>query len=603
MKKFNWRNVELDFGYWKDKEELNRKVTINAVYDRFFDTGRIDAFKCDWREGKENKPHIFWDSDVAKWIEGAAYILYHNPDSELEKKVEHIIDLIEENMKPEGYFNIYFTAIEPSARFTRRDDHELYCAGHLFEAAVAYYYATKKDRFLKLMCRYADYIYEVFVKENSAAFCTCGHEEIELALYKLYECTENEKYRELAEFFLSKRGNNDKDGVNPVCPHPTYEQDYAPVYVQDYAAGHAVRAMYLYSAMADDAYISGSEEKKNACKRLFEDVTQKKMYITGALGQTRRGEAFTKAYDLPSDTAYAETCASIGLMMFANRMLKMEKDAKYADCVERAMYNGMLSGISLDGKAFFYENPLEINLQKRQRFFCERDYDQYSITQRVEVFECSCCPPNLNRVLSSMGNYIYGEEDGCVYIHQYMANKAECGEVKIEMKTNYPNDGEVVINAQNVEKIALRIPGWCRNFELNREYEMKNGYAYVDAGDGKIVLKLEIKPFLVMANPLVYDLCGKTALQMGPVVYCVESVDNKENLWTYYIDKNLNASVEKCEKCGLNIIEADGFYATADGLYSECDYTFTKTKMKFIPFSAASNRGECDKAVWINCKK
>lgn len=600
MVEFDWRNVKINCGYWKEKEELNRKVTINAVYDRFYDTGRIDAFACNWREGNENKPHIFWDSDVAKWIEGAAYILYRERDAELESKVENIIDLIEKNMKPEGYFNIYFTAVEPAARFTRRDEHELYCAGHLIEAAVAYFLATKKDRFLKLMCRYADYIYEVFVKEDSAAFRTCGHEEIELALYRLYRCTNNDKYLKLAEFFLNQRGNNSKDKYNTVCPHPVYEQDYAPVYEQDYAAGHAVRAMYLYCAMADDAYQSGDENKKHACEKLFEDVTQKKMYITGALGQTRRGEAFTKEYDLPSDTAYAETCASIGLMMFANRMLKLNKHAKYADCVERAMYNGMLSGISLDGKAFFYENPLEINLKKRKRFYCEKDFDMYSITQRVEVFECSCCPPNLNRVLSSMGNYIYGEENGCVYVHQYISSVAEKQNIKLEMKTNFPNDGKIVINATGAEKIALRIPGWCKNFELNRPYEIKDGYAYIDACDGEILLNLEIKPFLVGANPLVYDLSGKAALQMGPIVYCMESIDNKEELCAYYIDKNLNATYEKCDKCGLNVIEADGFYAASDTLYSGLDYDFSKTKMKFIPFAAASNRGECDKLVWIN---
>ena len=356
MEFIGFDKVSLESGFLHEKQKLNREVTLDAVYNRFYETGRFDAFKCDWKEGMEKQPHYYWDSDVAKWMEAVAYILKKESNPELEAKVENLIDEIEKNQSPDGYFNIFFTVIEPDKRFFERTAHELYCAGHLFEAAVAYFECTGKDRFLKLMEKYADHIIRVFVEEKTAKFITPGHEEIELALVRMYSATKKKKYLDLAKFFIDNRGYAEAE-------KEYYSQSHLPVREQKTAEGHAVRACYLYAAMADVAYETGDTELYEVCKTLFADIVNKKMYITGGIGSTRKGEAFTVPYDLKNDKAYAETCAAISLMFFAHRMMRFENDAKYADVIERVLYNGMISGLSLDGTSFFYENPLEIDLK------------------------------------------------------------------------------------------------------------------------------------------------------------------------------------------------------------------------------------------------
>lgn len=342
MELLDYRQVNLTDGYLASKEEMNRKITINAVYDRFYDSGRITAFEFNSKE-----VHYFWDSDVAKWMEGAAYILAKHPDEALQAKVEKLIDDIAAHQGADGYFNIYFTVREPDKRFTNRDCHELYCAGHLFEAAVAYAEATGRDRFLKCMEKYADYIYKVFVEEHSAGFVTPGHEEIELALVKMYRYTKSKKYLDLAAFFINERGKRAED------ERGDYNQSHKPVREQTEVFGHSVRAVYLYTAMADLALELQDEALQKACKALYEDITKRKMYITGGIGSTCVGETFTRAYDLPNEEAYTETCAGIGLMFFCERMLALENCAAYADTIERVLYNGVLSGVSLDGARRF----------------------------------------------------------------------------------------------------------------------------------------------------------------------------------------------------------------------------------------------------------
>ena len=346
LMQYNYRNVTLRQGFWKQMEELNSKVTVNAVYDRFYETGRIDAFKFDWKEGEPNQPHFFWDSDVAKWMEGAAYILSREDRPDLEEKIESLIDLIEKNQCEDGYFNIYFTVVKPEARWSCRDWHELYCAGHLMEAACAYYDVTGRDRFLRLMEKYADYIKKVFVDEHSAAFTTPGHEEIELALYRMYKTTGNAKYFELCRFFLENRGLSENKEAD-ILGSPYYAQNHLPIREQKEAFGHSVRAVYLYSGMADLALESGDEALKDACRALFESIVNNKMYVTGGIGSAYRGETFTVPYDLPNASAYAETCASIGLMFFAQRMIALDPEnaAKYADAIELEMYNANSDGI------------------------------------------------------------------------------------------------------------------------------------------------------------------------------------------------------------------------------------------------------------------
>lgn len=493
----NFQNVNITGGFWKDIQDKNRLTTINAVYNRFSETGRFEAMHCNWKEGMEKKPHFFWDSDVAKWLEGAAYILAKHQDPDLMAKVEDVIDAICENQWEDGYYNVYYTVVEPDGRFKKRANHELYCAGHLFEAAVAYYEATGRDRFLNAMIKYAELIYKIFVIEQSADFVTPGHEEIELALLRLYRCTKNEKCLELCKFFIENRGKMKKD-LYPFS-NAAYDQNNLPVKELSLAEGHAVRAVYLYVAMADLAKEIGDEELFEACKRLFYDIVDKKMYITGGIGQTYVGEAFTVSYDLPSATSYTETCAAIGLMFFCQKMLENEIDSVYADTIERVMYNGMLSGLSADGKAFFYENPLEISVRSQHRHTSTVEKDHMPITTRREVFDCSCCPPNINRILASMENYIYYLNEDTVYVNQYMQSVLDNGTYKVTQSTDYPRNGKISITFEGVRSAALRIPFWCDDFTISAPYTMKNGYAYIDNPDF-VEINFVMKPRLYSAN-------------------------------------------------------------------------------------------------------
>lgn len=604
MKEVCYKNASLDSGFLHEKQMLNKNVTIDAVYNRFYETGRIAAFDCNWKEGDANKPHFFWDSDVAKWMESASYVLQKEYDAALEEKIESIIDKIEKNQGKDGYFNIYFTVCEPEKRFTNRDQHELYCAGHLFEAAVAYFEATGKDRFLRLMERYADYIRKVFTEEKSAAFVTPGHEEIELALVRMYRATGKRKYLELAKFFIDNRGKHeserdtvygDKSGKNA--------QSHLPVREQTSAEGHCVRACYLYSAMADLAYETNDAELYRICKALFDDITEGKMYITGGIGSTRLGESFTVKYDLKNDKAHAETCAAISLMYFAHRMMRFENDAKYADIMERIFYNGMISGLSLSGDAFFYENPLEIDLKNYNRFSHSELKEQYAITQRARVFFCSCCPPNINRVLASLGGYVYGVDGKTVYVNQFVGSSAEFDGIRIVQKTDFPRRNTITVSADGAEKICVRIPSWCTEVDINADYTTKNGYAVIENTGNEIKIAFGMEPFLVEANSNVYEDCGKAALCIGPYVMAAESVDNGENLHNIFIDKNLKAEAwYSPELFGFQARVKAYRKSGGETLYSRYRDDFEDTVLNMIPYAAFANRGESNMCVWFSVR-
>lgn len=601
MKTVSFKNVTLTNGFLYEKQELNKNMTINAVYDRFYDTGRIGAFNFDWREGMENAPHNFWDSDVAKWMEGAAYILQKEKNPELEAKVESLIDKIEEHQCADGYFNIHFTIVRPSERFKGRDNHELYCAGHLFEAACAYYDATGRDRFLRLMEKYADCIEKVFVEEKSAAFVTPGHEEIELALIKMYRTTGKKKYLDLAAFFINNRGcAAERDSL---CEHykMAYNQSHLPVREQTEAVGHAVRGCYLYTAMADFAYETGDTKLYAACKKIFTDIVTKKMFITGGIGQARKGEAFADAYDLENERAYTETCAAISLMYFAHRMQRFENSAIYAEVIERILYNGMISGLSLDGKAFFYENPLEVNMKHHTNPEHEYFGTRYAITERVEVFNCSCCPPNVNRVLASIGDYIYGCEEETVYVNQFAGSSAEVDGMKITQKTDFPKNGNVKIITENVKRLCVRIPSWCDNFTINAEYSIKDGYAVIDNPGSEVEVNFEMTPFLVQSNAEVFENAGKAAVCFGPYVCAAEAIDNVENLYSVFIDKSLCAETEYSdEMCGFKLRVKAFRKITDSSLYSRYSEELEDLTLNMIPYAAFANRGEASMRVWFN---
>lgn len=598
--KTDYRAVTLTGGFWKYKEDLNRDVTIPAVYKRFDETGRIRAFRCDWKEGMPDMPHIFWDSDVYKWMEGAANVLSREEDPALQAQVEAIIDEIEKNQKEDGYFNIHFMVVEPDKRFTDRDCHELYCAGHMFEAAVAYYEATGRDRFLHIAEKYAAYIKAVFMAGSAGpkpTFQTPGHEEIELALIKLYHCTGNNAWLDLCAHFIDLRGVDTAEGEGTAWANGKQVQSHKPVREQFSAVGHSVRAGYLYTAMADLAMETGDKDLLFACDQLYTDLVERKMYITGGLGSTSHGEAFTIPYDLPNDQAYTETCASIGMIFFAHRMNQIHKDAKYADTIEKELYNGMLSGLSLSGDAFFYENPLEIHLDNYKK-----QGGRYPITRRQKVFGCSCCPPNLNRVLSSLGQYFYGWEDGKLWVNQFGDSVFDNGHMRLTQTTGYPVDGKIVLNAEHTETVYVRIPGWCRKFSANRDYVLDKGYA-IFQGDGEIVVDLTMEPTLMQSATGVYKNLDKAALQYGPIVYCAEGVDNGGDVHSLYFDtKNANWEIELCDDCHCPKFHGHAFRRIdpTNALYYPLSDNFVESEINLIPYHAFANREETGMLVFLS---
>ena len=607
MKSIGFDKIALD-GFWKERFEINKNSTIPMVYNRFCDTGRFDAFRCDWKEGMENKPHFFWDSDVAKWIEGAAYTIKICPDANLEKIIDETVDLIEKNQWDDGYFNIYFTVIEPEGRFKNRDCHELYCAGHLMEAAVAYYEATGKDKFLKIMCRYADLIEKVFVKEKSAAFSTPGHEEIELALIKLYNCTGEVRYLELSRHFLESRGRCENDTNCRDWCEDDYDQSQSPIRELPAPIGHSVRACYLYCGMADLARETNDKSLFDACERLFDRISQKRMYITGGIGSAYHGEKFTEDYDLPNDLAYCETCASIALAMFAKRMSLIKPDRKYDDVAERAIYNCILSGVSLDGNSFFYVNPLEINRNRFRLNTTYRKANEHLLTHRIEVFTCSCCPPNVVRFFASIGDYGYTADENTIYVHQFISGKADIEGVKINLVTKYPHEGTMNFAVKNGKgkTLAVRIPGWCDDFKFGGiDYELKeNGYAYIDITDDDIEFSLELamEPTLVSANPETDADLGKAALCVGPLVYCAESIDNGNlplNMYSFALPLETKKYFNKDK--GYYEISAKAFLEKeSDMLYKKLDAESKKeVSLKLIPYYAFANREESDMLIWF----
>ncbi len=594
----SYRDIAITGGFWQALQARNREVTMPAVQARFGETGRFDAFHCEtaWPEGR--KPHYFWDSDVAKWMESAAYILQKGPDPQLERAVEAIITLIEANQWADGYFNIYFTVVEPEGRWKDRNAHELYCAGHLIEAAVAYFEATGRRPFLDCMLRYAAHIEKVFLIDGSATFHTPGHEEIELALLRLHRCTGDARWLRLGEWFVEQRGRcSDEVTAMPGWMCPSYNQSHLPAREQATAEGHAVRALYFYCAMADLAAERGDAGLASACRALFESVTQKRMFITGGVGSSHHGEAFTIDYDLPNETAYSETCAAIALALFCRRMSALAPDARYADAAERALYNGVLSGISEGGAAFFYENPLEIHPDLRRKDQSVNGGERYPGTRRKEVFDCSCCPPNITRFIASLAEFLFTRDGDTLYVHHYACART----AQIDMKTDYPREGRVALRLRGMmgSRVALRIPGWCENFQCSATGILDRGYYYVNvqAKDFSLELTLEMPVRLIYAHPKAYENIGRVAVTRGPVVYCMEAADNGENL------RALSIAPEARFEGGFDALECDGFRLEEPPvLYAAVPPKQTPQKLRFIPYFRFANRGESEMAVWCRAE-
>ncbi len=602
MDSINFSKTVIKGGFWRQKQDMVRNSTVKAVYNRFKETGRFDAFKCDWKEGMPNKPHFYWDSDVAKWIEGVAYMLMSERNAELEAIIDEVVDNIEKNQYENGYFNSYYITIEPENIFTNRDRHELYCLGHLLEGAIAYYQATGKRKFLDMMCKYVDLVEKRFKIDRDTPFTTPGHEEIELALVRLWELTGEKKYLELSSFFVDMRGTAENDAIPGRLP--INFQTHAPVREQKTAEGHAVRAVYLYCAMADLAYYKGDESLKVACETLFDNIISKRMYITGGIGSSAAGEAFTVDYDLPSLLAYTETCAALGLALFANRMLRLEADSKYADVVERVIYNGFMSSTSLDGKSFYYENPLEIlpYLPKRD-VSAGKIVTRWPKALRSEVFDCSCCPPNIVRFIPSIANMLYTSDDTTLYVHQFMESEteAEIGgkAIKIEQTTNYPEDGKIAIKVSGADiRVAVRIPAWVEDYTG----ETVKGYAYFDVKDGETLrFDFDMTPKFIEARQESIFTCGKYAVMRGPVLYCMESVDNGAGIRDIRLASDAEFKYSMHSELGVPCLTVKAYRRKPDEnapLYYTRKEELVETEAMLIPYYAFANRGEAEMQVW-----
>ncbi|SCY79179.1 glycoside hydrolase family 127 protein [Alkaliphilus peptidifermentans] len=649
IKDISLRDIEIKDGFWTNYINLVKNVVIPYQWQALNDeiegaepSHCIKNFKIAAGEEKgEFNGHSFQDTDLYKWIEAASYILAAYPDPELEKTIDEAIDLIGKAQQPDGYLDTYYIIMEPENRWTNElAKHELYCAGHMIEAAVAYYEATGKEKLLNIACRFADHIDEVFGKEENKLPGYSGHQEIELALMRLYRAKGNEKYLNLSKYFIDERGQEpnyfnleaekraERIGKEAVLKEHyymlvqdgyKYMQAHVPVRQQNKAVGHAVRAMYMYTAMADLAGEIKDEALFNACKILWENVTESQLYITGGIGSSDYGEKFTFDYDLPNDTAYAETCASVGLVFWSQKMFGIDQDSKYADIMEKALYNGTISGMSLDGKSFFYVNPLEVWPEA-----CENRQDLMHVEPvRQKWFGCACCPPNIARLIASIGKYIYSQQEDKIYVHHYIGSDAKFNvgnaNIKLTQESNYPWQGNIkfLVTVENPVKftMALRIPEWCSNAAvkvngniLTMDIITKKGYAEVEAiwcnGD-VIEITLPMTVEKLQANPNLRKNTGKVALQRGPIVYCLEEVDNGADLADISLprDCSLQAEYDSNLLDGVTMITGEALRSHMSDwkgkLYKRAEYNTVPIKIKAIPYYAWANRTPGEMIVWI----
>lgn len=636
------KDVKIDHSFWSRYIKLVKDTVIpyqyDAIHDRIPDAEKSYAVRnfriaAGLQEG-EFGGMVFQDSDVAKWLEAVAYSLHTHPDPDQERMADEVIDIIAQAQQPDGYLNTYYTIKEPGNRWTNLQEcHELYCAGHMMEAATAYYQATGKRKLLDVMCRFADHIDTVFGPEPGKLKGYPGHQEIELALVKLYHVTGNEKYLKLSQYFLEERGKQphyfdiewEKRGRTVHFPEmrdygKDYAQSHLPIREQETAEGHSVRAVYMYSGMVDVADETGDQELFEVCKRLWNNIVEKRMYVTGGIGSLSYGERFTFDYDLPNDLAYAETCASIGLIFFAQRMLRVEPDRRYADVMERALYNTVLAGMSLDGTKFFYVNPLEVWPEA-----CDHNHTRHHVkATRQKWFGCACCPPNVARLLSSLGQYIYTASSDTVYVHLYIGGQADVNlggrNVRLTQQTQYPVENKTVLKVslegEREFSVALRVPGWSSGAEMrvngqpiSVDGSQRNGYVTITRvwKDGDTVeLQMEMPVQRIKAHPLVRENAGKVAVQKGPLVYCLEEADNGAELQEIILPREavLESSFDPNLLEGVPVVKAEAERVREsewNGELYKADVTESSTKqtVKFIPYYVWANRAVGEMAVWI----
>lgn len=637
------KKFEVTDGFWGRYEKLVKDVVLpyqeNALNDRIEDAEKshcIENFRIaaeKLRTGRfdgEFYGMVFQDSDVAKWLEGAAYSLAQYPDEELEKRCDELIELIGSAQHKDGYLNTYFTVRRPEKRWTNlHEAHELYCAGHMIEAAVAYAECTGKSGLLEIMCGMADHIYKHFIEEGAEGYP--GHPEIELALMRLYRCTKEEKYKELALHFINVRGvdsdyyKKEKERNNwsvwgSNAEDKEYNQCAEPVRMQKKAVGHAVRAVYLYTGMADAAMETGDSTLKEACKTLWNNITQCRMYVTGAIGSAYEGEAFTKDYHLPNDTAYGETCAAIGLIFFANKMLYLDRSSKYVDVMERALYNCVLAGMQLDGTKFFYVNPLEA----LPGISGEAQTHKHALPVRPKWFACACCPPNVARLLSSLSEYAWHVLPGKLFSNLFVSGTLDMRDTfggKIILETAYPYDNKIIYRFEPDDEtmsvpLAIRIPAWSADTAIlingkPARYEMEeSGYAFMhrdfSAGD-VLTVELDLSVRRVYTSNKVSANTGKVAVERGPLVYCAEGEDNEDDVLSLSLKKGGAITVGEYlpdKLCGIQELYVEGYReAVSEELYSYEAPAEEECLITMIPYYAWANRGLNQMRVWIPEKR
>lgn len=583
IEQIDFSHVKINDNFWSPRLSKHVSATLPVCIDQIENqTGRIRNFENAAKGEGEHSGIFFDDSDVYKALEGMAYSLINNPDPELEKKADEWIDKFAAAQQPDGYINTFYTLTGLDKRWTNMDKHEMYCAGHMIEAGVAYYQATGKRKLLDVCIRMTDHMMSQF--GPGKRHWVPGHEEIELALVKLYQTTQEQKYLDFAYWLLEERGHGHGTMGDEGKWDPVYYQDIVPVRRLTDISGHAVRCMYLYCGMADVAALKNDTGYIAAIDRLWDDVVHRNMYITGGIGSSRDNEGFTEDYDLPNLDAYCETCASVGMVLWNQRMNQLTGDSKYIDILERSLYNGALAGISLGGDRFFYVNPLE----------SKGDH------HRQEWYGCACCPSQLSRFLPSIGNYIYASSDDALWVNLYIGNTGQIriGETDILLtqETDYPWDGSVkltISTSQPLEKeIRLRIPNWCKTYDLSINSKRinvseKKGYAVIKDWKSQdvIALDMDMPVEIVAADPHVKENFGKRAIQRGPLVYCMEEIDNPEyfdqiqlspstTFQTAFVSDILN---------GIKTIKTNGRAQSAT----------------FIPYYAWDNRKAGKMRVWI----
>lgn len=604
LKKVNqvdFSHISIKDNFWSPRLEKHLTATLPVCIDQIENkTGRIQNFERAAKGRGEHSGIFFDDSDVYKAMEGMAYSLANARDAKLEAKLDEWIDKIAACQQPDGYINTFYTLTGLQNRWTDMDKHEMYCAGHMIEAGVAYYQATGKRKLMDVGIRMAEHCMSLF--DVGKGHWVPGHEEIELALVKLSLATGEKRFLNFAHHLLEQRGHGYGSTGKPLMGrpaggayvhgqwNPSYYQDEMPVRNLSVISGHAVRAMYLFTGMADVAALKHDTAYVSALHRLWDNVVGAKMYVTGGIGSSRQNEGFTADFDLPNKEAYCETCASVGMVFWNQRMNQLTGDAKYADVMERSLYNGALAGISLQGDKFFYVNPLESDGKHH----------------RQEWYGCACCPSQISRFLPSIGNYIYGTSPDALYINLYLGNEADItinggNGIKVKQTTEYPWKGKVQILVEAgqpiSQKLKMRIPGWCRQYTIKVDGKkvqpiLDKGYAVVEPNGKRqttVVLEMEMPVEQVAADPCVKQNVGKRAVQRGPLVYCMEETDNKQTYDSALLCKDTKYTVKFNKELlgGVMSVTAKGEHGS----------------LQLIPYYAWDNREAGKMKVWLDYKE